>query len=72
MPEQQARPCRLTHKQADFFTCMIEAAFTAAPIFLSTLMSCLAGGGGNNSGNGDAYNPGDRHRCGQQSELPEK
>lgn len=51
---------------------MIEAAFTAAPIFLSTLMNCLAGGGGNNGGNGGPYNPGDRNRCGQQTEPPEK
>jgi len=51
----------MTKAQADFVGCLMNAVLAALPVFLQSLMGCLAGG--NNPGQHDEYKPGARPRC---------
>ena len=52
---------------ADWLACLIPALIAGLPAFIDAFMKCIAAG---NSGNG--YTPGDRQRCGQQTQPPAK
>lgn len=52
----------MTQAQADFIGCLMTAAITAMPVFLSALMKCLSGGNGTSDDH--QYAPGERERCG--------
>ncbi len=43
---------------ADFFSCILPALFESLPVFLSSFMTCISGGGSTTD-----YQPGSRHRC---------
>lgn len=44
--------------QADFMACLFPALIAAAPVFIDSLMKCIAGGG-----QSCEYTPGNRTRC---------
>lgn len=48
----------VVNPHADFFSCLFPALIAAAPIFIDSLMKCLAGGG-----QACDFKPGDRTRC---------